>query len=78
MGFTANDLLHELAFYEVLDLLTKWQEDVKERNKQQEAENEKYEGMMSDMRRQHTLTQQSFKQNNSTYTAPKMPTMPKF
>lgn len=78
IGFTAQDLLHELAFYEILDIIAKWQEDVKEKNKQQEAENERYDSMMSDMRRQQTITQQTFKQNNNSYKAPSMPALPKF
>ena len=75
IGFTAHDILHELAFYEVLSLIDKWQEDVKEKNKQQEVENEKYEVMMSDMKRNQQMMSHNQKQNMPQM--PKMPALPK-
>ena len=75
IGLTAHDVLDELAFYEILSLIEKWQEDVKERNKQQEKENERYENMMADAKRHQTLSQNSMKQNMPQM--PQMPSMPK-
>ena len=76
MGFSAHDLLYELAYYDVIYLIDKWQEEVKEKNKQQEKENERYESMMSDVRRGQTMQQNAYK--HEMPKMPSMPSMPKF
>ena len=76
MGFTAHDLLEELPYFDVLFLIDKWQEDVKEKNKQQEKENERYENMMADAKHGQRMYQNNFKQDMSKL--PSMPSLPKF
>ena len=78
IGLTAHDILWELTWYEVLSLVEKWQEEVKEKNKQQQEENDRYDAMMHDMKRSQQITQQSQKQNMPQSTMPKMPSLPKY
>ena len=57
MHFSAHTLLEELPYYEVLYLINKYSDEVKEKNKQQEAEREQTQEMISDIKRNQRMAQ---------------------
>lgn len=74
MHFSAHDILEELPYYEVIYLINKYNDEVKERNKQQEAEREQTQDMISDIKRNQRMAQAS--SNKNTFKTPDI-SMPK-
>lgn len=64
-NFTVNDILNNLAFYEVLSLFEIYQKEVEEKNKQQEKENENMEAQMADMRSSMNRNFNNMNMNNN-------------
>ena len=75
MHFSAHALLEELPYYEVIYLINKYNDEVKEKNKQQEAEREQTQEMISDIKRNQRMAQ-SNPNNRNTFKTPDI-SMPK-
>lgn len=72
MHFSLHDILNNLAYYECLDLIDMYAEEVEKKNKQQEEEHAKMEADMSKMKQNMNFN------NNNNFKPPAMPAMPKF
>lgn len=77
MHFTLHDILNNLAYYEILYLVDKYSEEVKEKNKQQEEERDRMDSEMHKMRMQMN-SKQTMGNANQTPMPMQMPKMPKF
>jgi hypothetical protein len=75
MHFTAHDLLWDLNYYEVNYLITKYSDEVKEKNKQQEEEEKRTNEMIADIKRGQQMNQNNTSKNSMPNVS--MPSIPK-